>query len=139
VGVELLRRDLGEKRGFADRGVGDQDVEPASLVTDDRVQPVQSPRLDTSAVTAVAASPIVAAAVSSVSLFRPVMKTCAPSAAKRWATASPIPRLPPATSATFPSSAPMIRFSFSLWPAAAAGIRAAAGWAGGPLAASSRH
>src|ERR1700736_4939670 len=59
---------------------------------------VTSPRTPT------AFPPTFFTAASSSSWRRPVMNTNAPSAAKRWAVASPIPLLPPVTTAVLPSS-----------------------------------
>src|SRR6266567_3294855 len=60
--------------------------------------------LATSACTATTPFPIVLTASSSVFLLRPEMATLAPSSCKRLAVASPMPLLPPVTTATFPSS-----------------------------------
>ena len=43
---------------------------------------------------------------------RPAMNTWAPSSTNRFAAANPIPLLPPVTTATFPSSFPMIQPTF---------------------------
>ena len=64
-------------------------------------------RFDTSPRMPVAPAPIDATASSRVFWFRPVMKTCAPSAANRCAVARPMPELPPVTSAVLPESLPM--------------------------------
>src|SRR2546425_5264459 len=60
--------------------------------------------LATSACTATTPFPIILTASSSVFLLRPEMATLAPSSCKRLAVASPMPLLPPVTTATFPSS-----------------------------------
>src|SRR5260221_4920466 len=52
--------------------------------------------------------PISFSAASSSSCRRPVMKTYAPSATNRFAVASPMPLFPPVTTATLPSSFPLI-------------------------------
>src|SRR4051812_42795202 len=51
--------------------------------------------------------PTSATARSSSACLRPVMKTFAPSEANRLAVASPMPLLPPVTTATLPSSLPI--------------------------------
>src|SRR6266849_6559038 len=62
----------------------------------------------TSACTANTPLPIVFTASSSVFLLRPAMATRAPSCWRRFADASPMPLLPPVTTATFPSNLFMI-------------------------------
>src|SRR5262249_3983490 len=67
----------------------------------------RSARFDTSPWIAVTFPPISFAAAARSGARRPVMNTCAPSRANCFAVASPMPLLPPVTSATFPSSLPM--------------------------------
>src|ERR1700704_4371389 len=62
-----------------------------------------------------AEGPIDASASSRRCLSRPVMKTCAPSAASRLAAARPIPDVPPVTSAVLPLSCPMMVLHFYLF------------------------
>src|SRR5262245_48400804 len=73
-----------------------------------------SPRCDTSAFSATAPSPIARSAALNDSGSRPVTTTEAPSRAKAFATARPIPLLPPVTTATFPTK----RFERASGPAA---------------------
>ena len=76
-----------------------------------------SESLDTSAWTATTPLLMVLRASSSVFLFRPEMATRAPSCCRRFAVASPIPLLPPVTTATFPSNrfVPLILVSLAPW------------------------
>src|SRR5260370_1270211 len=67
----------------------------------------RSPSFETSPWTPVTFFPISFTAAASSPSRRPVMKTCAPSLANRFAVASPMPLLPPVTSAIFPSSLPI--------------------------------
>src|ERR1700686_3114133 len=74
-----------------------------------------SASLATSPCTATTPFPIVFTPSSRVFLLRPRMATFAPSSCNRFAVASPIPLLPPVTTATFPSSLFMV---ISLYPCA---------------------
>src|SRR5262245_23747265 len=60
--------------------------------------------------------PIARAAPSAASSDRAVSATVAPSAARAFATARPIPRLPPVTTATLPSRNPMKTSFFPALP-----------------------
>src|SRR5229473_6305216 len=73
-----------------------------------------SASLATSACTASTPLPMALTASSSVFLLRPAMATRAPSCWRRFADASPIPLLPPVTTATFPSSLFMLISVFRL-------------------------
>src|SRR5882757_9606972 len=55
--------------------------------------------------------PISFSAASSSAGRRPVINTCAPSATNRFAVARPMPLFPPVTTATLPSSFPLIVFA----------------------------
>jgi hypothetical protein len=83
-------------------GVGEHHVEPPVPLVDGRHQGVEvgEPR----DVTADGQHPSSAAASSSRCRSRPVITTRAPSATSRRAVASPMPLVPPVTSAILPSS-----------------------------------
>src|SRR5260370_32657571 len=68
----------------------------------------RSPRFDTSPRPPVTFRPISATAAANSGSRRPVMKTYAPSFTNCFAVARPMPLFPPVTSATFPSSLPMV-------------------------------
>src|SRR5258708_40064881 len=78
--------------------------------------------LDPSPCIAVALLPIAATALSSSAWRRPVMKTRAPSLAKRLAVPRPMPALPPVTTAILPSSFLVMAISFRVGELAA-GVR----------------
>jgi hypothetical protein len=111
--VVILLRDLAHGGELRATGIREHNIELAFLALDLCEEALQIVNFETSPGTPVTFLPISAAAANSDSR-RPVMKTYAPSLAKSFADARPIPLLPPVTSATFPSSVP-IHFSSVFW------------------------
>ena len=106
--IELFLGDFAHRREFRDAGIRKHDVELPFSRLDLREQAIEVGELGDVALNAGDVAADLFLRRIEFCWRRPVMKTYAPSATNRFAVASPMPLLPPVTSATLPSSFPLI-------------------------------
>jgi len=105
----VLFGDVSQPGHLSAAGVGDQDVEAAAAFGDRDVQRVKGGQVgDVAHDTNDVAVDVGDGGINHVLAAPGQVDLRLPSAAKRRAVSSPIPALPPVTSATLPSSCPMV-------------------------------
>ena len=119
--VEMLFGNLPKRGELAAARIGEQNVDRACFVLHHRKEPVEIGEVRDIALDAAGIVPDLGDRGSSSFWRRPVMNTRAPSAAKRFAEARPMPLLAPVITATFPSSLPTANLPSCRAPSAVAG------------------